>query len=101
MANRVVYVGRNDFYALNAATRAQLWSFANAYDTISSPAVANGVVYVGSVQGAIFALKAVTGAQLRSFLPGWEMDSSPAVASGMVYEASVGGTIYAFGLRAP
>ena len=49
MANGVVYVGSGDgnVYALNAKTGALLWSY-NTGDVCSSPAVANGVVYVGS-----------------------------------------------------
>jgi eukaryotic-like serine/threonine-protein kinase len=64
VANGVVYIGANDFnlYALNARTGPKRWSALNAstgaklwsYGTgggISSPAVANGVVYVGSYDG--------------------------------------------------
>ena len=54
MANGVVYIGSNDdeaeqFYALNASTGALLWSLAAGPPfRFPSPAVANGVVYVGS-----------------------------------------------------
>ena len=50
MANGVVYVGSDDHnvYALNASTGAKLWSFTTGDYVDSSPAVANGVVYVGS-----------------------------------------------------
>jgi outer membrane protein assembly factor BamB len=46
----VVYVGSVDFnvYALDAATGAKLWSFPTGSDVRSSPAVANGMLYVGS-----------------------------------------------------
>jgi PGF-CTERM protein len=37
----------NNTYALNATTGAKLWSYTTGGE-VSSPAVANGVVYVGS-----------------------------------------------------
>jgi outer membrane protein assembly factor BamB len=44
----MVYVGSGDhnLYALNAATAAKLWTFTTGGTVISSPAVANGMVYV-------------------------------------------------------
>jgi outer membrane protein assembly factor BamB len=48
VANGVVYIGSYDGYvlALNASTGALLWSYAS-YQVWSSPAVVNGIVYVG------------------------------------------------------
>jgi outer membrane protein assembly factor BamB len=45
-------------YALDAATGAELWSFITAlgWAVMSSPAVANGVVYVGSLDNNLYAL---------------------------------------------
>jgi outer membrane protein assembly factor BamB len=57
----VVYVGSWDHnvYALNAKTGVRLWSYTTGNDYVfsvtSSPAVANGVVYVGSVDGKVYA----------------------------------------------
>jgi outer membrane protein assembly factor BamB len=52
----------------------------------SSPAVANGVVYVGAATyGSFYALKASTGALLWKFTKPQFMSSSPAVAHGVVY----------------
>ena len=42
-------------YALNAATGARLWSYTTGNSVYSSPAVANGVVYVGSYDGNVYA----------------------------------------------
>jgi outer membrane protein assembly factor BamB len=52
-----VYVGSYDsnVYALNASTGALLWSFATGGNVISSPAVVNGVVYVGSGDHTLYA----------------------------------------------
>ena len=54
----------------------------------SSPAVANGVVYVGSNDGNVYALNASTGAMLWSYTTGGGVYSSPAVANGVVYVGS-------------
>ena len=55
----------------------------------SSPAVVNGVVYVGPLDGNVRALNASTGAQLWSYATGGENTfSSPAVANGVVYVGS-------------
>ena len=64
----------------------------------SSPAVANGVVYVGSTDNNIYALNAGTGALLWKYTTG-AVQSSPAVANGVVYVGSTDGNVYAFGLK--
>ncbi len=54
--NGVVYVGSlNRAYALNARTGAKLWSYGTGGQVYSSPAVANGMVYVGSQDGKAYA----------------------------------------------
>ena len=45
------------------------WSYATGYLVVSSPAVANGVVYVGSADGNVYALNASTGRRLWSYPP--------------------------------
>jgi hypothetical protein len=62
----------------------------------SPPAVANGVVYVGSLQGNVAALNATTGAVLWSSADtNGPVQSSPAVADGMVYVGGNDGEVYA------
>src|ERR1017187_6945304 len=51
---------------------------------VSSPAVVNGVVYVGSYDNNVYALNAGTGAMLWQFTTGGSVDSSPAVSNGLV-----------------
>ena len=46
------------------------WSFATGSPVVSSPAVANGVVYVGSNNGIAYALKASSGTKLWSYYVG-------------------------------
>jgi len=61
----------------------------------SSPVVANGVVYVGSLNDNVYALRASTGALLWSYTTGNEVWSSPAIANGVVYIGSTDGNVYA------
>ena len=107
VANGVVYFGAYDFavtnlgymYALNASTGAELWAYdaggsLNNYSEYSSPAVANGVVYVGNLgtgtDDVVYAVNASTGAELWSYTATGpvHVTSSPAVANGVVYIGS-------------
>lgn len=67
----------------------------------SSPAVANGVVYVASGPD-LFALDTATGAQLWSAPVGGidSVDSPPSIFDGSVYFGSPDATLYAFRLPA-
>jgi outer membrane protein assembly factor BamB len=71
------------------------WSYATGGAVESSPAVWNGVVYVGSDDNNVYALKASTGAKLWSYLTGNYVISSPAVANGVVYAGSEDGNVFA------
>jgi eukaryotic-like serine/threonine-protein kinase len=71
------------------------WSYATGFYVGSSPAVVNGVVYVGSDDGNVYALNASTGAKLWSYGTGNYVDSSPAVVNGVVYVGSQDGNVYA------
>ena len=67
------------------------------------PAVANGVVYVGSNSDKLYALNASTGAKLWAFNTGSSSATTPVVANGVVYVGSSGGSfgknnVYAFDL---
>jgi outer membrane protein assembly factor BamB len=65
--------------------------------TISSPAVANGKIYIGSAEGKLYCFDAENGSLLWTFTANGKIDSSPAVANGVVYFATntPQGTIYA------
>jgi len=118
VANGVVYLNSDDtLYAFDAETGASAWSapihqnsqsspqsahqrttsppFTLAY---SAPAVANGVVYVGSTDTNIYAFDALTGAALWSATTGDAIVSSPTVADGFVYVGSNDGRLYAFAI---
>ena len=75
-----------------------IWSAITGGAIASSPAVANGVVYVGSDDHNLYAFDAATGAPLRVLLTGGPVTSSPAVANGVVYVGSEDGYLYAFSL---
>jgi outer membrane protein assembly factor BamB len=71
------------------------WNYASA-SVESSPAVANGVVYVGSDDSNLYALNAKTGAKLWSYPTLGPLGySSPAVANGVVYAGSYDHNLYA------
>jgi len=61
----------------------------------SSPAVAGGVVYVGSGDGSVYALDAASGTKKWASTTGSSFVSSPAVAGGVVYVGSDDGNVYA------
>ena len=68
VANGVVYfVGDSHLYAVRAATGTRLWSFGFVNAFFSDPAVANGIVYTGSVNGKVYARDAATGKQVWTF----------------------------------
>lgn len=67
VANGTVYLSVSKpmgLAAFNATTGAQLWSFATVGHVITSPVVANGVIYFGSTASNFYAVDATTGAQL-------------------------------------
>jgi outer membrane protein assembly factor BamB len=83
------------------------WTWTQTVGSVgSSPAVANGVVYVGSTQGNLYAFSAAgtTGCSgtPKTCQPLWTGTtgsitySSPAVAGGVVYVAATDGKLYAF-----
>jgi eukaryotic-like serine/threonine-protein kinase len=106
-------------YALDAASGKRAWRFktggerrftapgihgliprtqlmADPYDVLmSSPAVAGGVVFIGSGDHYVYALDATTGAVRWKFKTGNVVHASPAVAGGTVYIGSWDRNMYA------
>jgi hypothetical protein len=76
-------------------TNQTLWNFATGSVVWSSPAVADGKVYVGSYDMKLYCLDASTGASIWSFATGGAVPSSPAVADGKVYVGSADKKVYA------
>jgi outer membrane protein assembly factor BamB len=79
----------DDLYTFDANTGALRWKFSLFPELLSSdPAVANGILYIGTFDEGIYALNAETGVTLWSNAcdRGYcRVFSSPAVANGMVY----------------
>ena len=63
----------------------------------SSPAVANGIVYVGADDNNLYALNASAGTTIWTYGTTGLVDSSPAIANGVVYVGSEDDSVYAFG----
>ena len=78
-----------------------MWSAATAGEVDSSPAVADGVVYVGSTDRYLYAFDAATGEEVWRVATGGFIISSPAVANGVVYVGSRDRYLYAYGLPQP
>ena len=72
-----------------------LWNFTADGTITSSPAMVNGVVYIGSDAGNLYALKAANGAKIWNYTTLNSIESSPAVANGLVYVGSDDGNLYA------
>ncbi len=71
------------------------WEFQVPGGIVSSPAIYNGVVYIGSRANKIYALDAATGVlRWERLAAGW-VDSSPTVVGGVVYVSCLGGRLYA------
>ncbi|MFI1586265.1 PQQ-binding-like beta-propeller repeat protein [Embleya sp. NPDC020630] len=74
---------------------AHTWRLTTGGWVHSSPAVADGVVYVGSWDNRLYALEAATGAKKWVFPTIGGITSSPAVAGGVVYVGSSDDSVYA------
>jgi outer membrane protein assembly factor BamB len=103
--NGLVYVGSASpldpaggaLHAIDAATGQERWrlSTVDGDGFFSSPAVAEGRVYIGSYYGFVIAADAATGEERWRFQADDEVHSSPAVVDGVVYIGDLGGTLYA------
>jgi outer membrane protein assembly factor BamB len=117
----VIFIGSVDgrLYALDAASGKQKWRFttigerrftapgihgaiprtelmADPFDVfLSSPTIANGVVYFGSGDHNVYALDAATGTLKWKFTTGNVVHASPAVSNGVVYIGSWDRNMYA------
>src|SRR5581483_5959250 len=71
------------------------WQFSTHGQVISSPAIAYGLVYVGSTDQNLYAIDVQTGKEKWKFATESSITSSPAVFAGLVYFASYDGNLYA------
>jgi parallel beta-helix repeat protein len=93
-----VYVGSADgnVYCLDAATGDRIWNYTTGSSVGSSPAVADGKVYVGSMSpdNNVYCLDAATGDRIWNYTTGDPVESSPAVVDGKVYVGSGDDNVY-------
>jgi outer membrane protein assembly factor BamB len=96
----------NNFLGINATTGAIVWaSTVSSFDFCSSPAVADGKVFIGADYGKLYCFNSTNGQIIWSYLTGESIRSSPIVAYGNVYvgsdtsssSPSSMGQVYAFG----
>jgi outer membrane protein assembly factor BamB len=82
--------------ALNATNGYSIWNFTNDVNsrTFGTPAIANGLVYVGSFDEKIYGLNMSTGEKILSYQSG-DFHPAPTVANGIVYGITSGANIYA------
>jgi len=71
------------------------WAFSTGGPVTSSPAIADGLAYVGSDDGSMYAVDTRTGTEAWRFETGGPVRSSPAVAGGVVFFGSYDGSFYA------
>jgi len=75
------------------------WVFSTGAPVHSSPAVADGIVYIGSQDYKLYALDAETGAKRWEYETGSWVESSPTIANGVVYFGSNDGGLYALDMH--
>ncbi len=93
----VVFVGSfwdHNVYALNATNGVKIWNFTTGSFVESSPAVAKGIVYIGSDDGNFYALNATTGVKIWNYMTSGGT-SAPAIAADVVYVGGFNGNLYA------
>jgi outer membrane protein assembly factor BamB len=71
------------------------WKFHTRGKVFSSPAIAAGIVYVGSSDGNFYAVDLASGTEKWKFASHNRISSSPAVAGGLVYFGAFDGNLYA------
>lgn len=74
------------------------WTFKAGGAIVTSPAVADGVVYIGALDGHLYAIDQQTGKEKWNFKSSMPIASSPAVANGTLYFVSSRGALAALDL---
>ncbi len=96
VASDTLYIGSdNKLVAVDLQSHQKRWEFEAEGSIISSPAVVDTTVYVGSEDGRLYAVNAATGEKLWDIVTGGKITSSPAVADGTIYISSHDGNLYA------
>lgn len=72
-----------------------IWNYTTVSRFVSSPAVADGIVYVGNNDGNVYAIDGDSGSSIWHFKTGSAVWSNPAITNGVVYVGSYDGKVYA------
>jgi len=101
-SGRYVYPGyTGTLVCLNTADGREIWNFtirlAVGGGIASSPALAYGIVYFGSLDSKVYAVDSETGDEVWNYSTGGQVASSPAVADEKVFIGSSDGTVYSIG----
>ncbi len=80
--------------SVGPATNDTLWAYTTYSNVVSSPAVVDSKVYIGSMDRNVYCLNADTGAKIWQYETGWYVHSSPTVVDGKVYIGSCDGKVY-------
>lgn len=84
------------FYALDVDSGDVRWTSQEVYGTINcDPAVVDGVVYVGDLDGHLHALDAQTGEHRWKYKTSNAVHSTPVVTDDTIYFGSNDGYVYA------
>src|SRR6476660_8221401 len=75
------------------------WTFQTKGPIVGSPAISDGVVYIGSADEAMYAVDQKTGQQKWRVATEGQVASSPAVADGMVFFLSYDAGLYALDIK--
>lgn len=104
VANGVVYVSSQDnidsrdnsLYAFYAYNGVKIWQSERLRFKLSSPAIANSLIYVGSQNGQIYAFNATSGKLQWSTATGSSVKAAPTLANGLFFANSLNGLFSAF-----
>jgi outer membrane protein assembly factor BamB len=101
-----VYVGANNghMYALDAASGTKVWEQTcgdSRAPVTGSPAVANGIVVIGSEDKKVYWLSADNGSVLKTFVTNGAVGPSPAIDGDRAIVTATEGTTYMFGPKVP
>ena len=96
-SDRVVVGGRDKLvHGLDLSGKG-VWTFATRARVESSPAIADGRVFVGSNDGRFYVLGLANGDKLWEFNAGAPLSASPAITKGRIVIGSQDGKLYCFG----
>lgn len=103
VGNTIYYACRDRLYALEADSGRVIWRYPTDQPLDaqfrSTPAVADGIVYIGATDGNLYALSATTGNYLWSFRAQGAVLSPPTVVNDVVYFGSADGRVYAINAK--